>query len=94
MSPIIHNTTGLLLLILGKNAPKLSMCMVSFFIKRLQKCTMYNECTTYVSFSVALATKKFDVAEKIKSFDSLQLTWTGFVVNLKTELYILVNVEE
>ena len=42
-------------------------------------------------FSVPLATKHFDVAEEIKAFESIRLTWSGFVIKLKTELYILVN---
>mmetsp|Transcript_51944 Transcript_51944/g.90661 ORF Transcript_51944/g.90661 Transcript_51944/m.90661 type:complete len:197 (-) Transcript_51944:27-617(-) len=41
--------------------------------------------------SVPLATRHFDVAEEIKAFESIRLTWSGFVIKLKTELYILVN---
>jgi hypothetical protein len=39
----------------------------------------------------ALATGVFEVAEEIKAYHSIRPTWTGFVLDLKTELYILVN---
>jgi len=44
-----------------------------------------------VLYSVPLASKHFDVVEEIKAFDSIRLTSSGFVLSLKTELYILVN---
>jgi hypothetical protein len=43
---------------------------------------------------VALATGKFDVVEQIKAFQDIRPTWKGFVVDLRTELYILVNVAD
>jgi hypothetical protein len=39
----------------------------------------------------ALATGVFEVAEEIKAYHSIRPTWTGFVLDMKTELYILVN---
>ena len=45
----------------------------------------------FLILSVPLTTKHFDVAEEIKAFESIRLTWSGFVIKLKTELYILVN---
>ena len=45
----------------------------------------------YCFCSIPLASKHFDVVEEIKGFDSIRLTASGFVLSLKTELYILVN---
>lgn len=47
-----------------------------------------------LSYSAALATKKFSLAETVYAFKSLDLSWAGFVVNLRPALYILVNVDE
>jgi hypothetical protein len=47
-----------------------------------------------VHYSVALATGKFDVVEQIKAYQGIRPTWKGFVVDLRTELYILVNVAD
>jgi hypothetical protein len=41
-----------------------------------------------------MATGKFDVVEQIKAFRGIRPTWRGFVVDLQTELYILVNVAD
>lgn len=41
-----------------------------------------------------LSSGQFEVAEEISSYHSIRPTWSGFVVNLKTELYILVNIAD
>jgi hypothetical protein len=48
----------------------------------------------YFCYSSALATGSFDVVERIKSFHALRITWSGLVVDVKTELYILANTNE